>query len=191
MNRLILLRKTYQFSLEEHGYILRIAKSAVFNLEKGGIPTLQTFITATSAYCVSFEWMLGLSSKPYTEASVSFGEDLLKERIRIVDRGKCIQKHLVSLNFDYWSNDYKKNMSLDVRANIAVLMRREWLNDVEIYRRNHKEEWKNKQSMEINFLTGNTKKHYRNTMFLHEMIRGNITEPVFDITNPNQHVFLN
>ncbi len=120
-----IIRTSHNLSISEISTLLGLkTKSVIGNIETSkGLPSLNLLFNTSSKFAVSIDWLLNLSSIPYTEESVSFAEKVLFETIDDIDRAK-ITNTMFSANFPLYldSTSRKENYSLSVRANIVFLL---------------------------------------------------------------------
>lgn len=130
-NRIKTLRTAHKLSLSLLASVLGKKKSAITEIESGRSgTTLDSIVDFCSLFCVSADWLLGLSETPYNMEVISHIEKNLLNRIEESmnssdtedDITKCYQVYSWLLTNEIYSNR-DKILSLPVRANIVFCIK--------------------------------------------------------------------
>ena len=119
------LRNAYQLPIFEAEWVCGVSRSAINTWERGTrIPSADGLFQIATSFCVSLDWLYGVTDTPYTEASVLAGEKIHKPSELI----ETVLQHIRFLpksQYEQLANNYITNIdaySLEARANILVFI---------------------------------------------------------------------
>lgn len=124
MNRFLKIRKIYNLTLENlaelSNWVSPISKTTFGYWEREmRMPTLENLQVYSAIFGLSLDWIAGISNIPYTEDSVTYGENIFFQQLE-----KTAFIRLGILEDDlYLKYEYRRdNYSLEVRAYILVIL---------------------------------------------------------------------
>ena len=186
--RIKLLRTSHNLSMSELAELLNLKTSGGINEFEAGRskPSLETAINISILFGTSLEWLTGMASVPYTEASISAANVAKVERMLRVDPDDNISTMILKLSRDARIKPqiHLKEPSLALQANYIFLFNSTFLNDLE-----HLQRQKGTPSERLATLSGDKKpggrlekrKAERYKLFL-EAYNGFFEEPIFPLT---------
>lgn len=186
--RIKLLRTSHNLSMSELAELLNLKTSAGINEFEAGRskPSLETAINISILFGTSLEWLTGMASVPYTEASIAAANVAKVERMQRVDPDGNIGTMILILSRDARIKPqiHLKEPSLALQANYIFLFNATFLNDLE-----HLQRQKGTPSERLATLTEDKKpggrlekrKAERYRLFL-EAHNGYFDKPIFTLT---------
>ena len=133
--RLKLLRTSHNLSMSELAELLNLKTSAGVNEFEAGRskPSLETAINISILFGTSLEWLTGMASVPYTEASIAAANVAKVERMQRVDPDGNIGTMIIQLSNDAGIKPQIQlnEPSLALRGNYIYLFNATFLNDLE------------------------------------------------------------
>jgi transcriptional regulator with XRE-family HTH domain len=131
-----LLRETYALPVSEMSWLLGLkSKGSIYQMEKGiALPSFAVMERLVCCFGVSIDWLLGLSSIPYTETTMLAAEQSLIEDFKstgqawtnVIDTPK--QAKIIPIKYGNYEQR-KMSYSLAVRSDIVLLMRTTWIRE--------------------------------------------------------------
>lgn len=130
-NKFKIIRTAYNISQTDLSHltlpISSISNAAIANWEiEKRVPTLDNLKVYVSLFGISLDWLAGISSHPYTEDSIQYGELKLFEILgHNTDTIPYLNANdeFKTFKWDYmYPEDREKCFSLEVRANILTLL---------------------------------------------------------------------